>query len=63
MIPVVFAHRRSAESSDAQTKHRINVVAIAVLLASLAIGVLGTVAIDNPVPLIAMLVVGLVLMQ
>jgi regulator of protease activity HflC (stomatin/prohibitin superfamily) len=62
MVPVVFGHRRSAESSDSPT-HRINVVAIAILIASLAIGTLCTVAVASPVPLIAMLIVGLVLMQ
>jgi regulator of protease activity HflC (stomatin/prohibitin superfamily) len=62
MVPVVFGHRRSAESSDAQMP-RINVVAIAVLIVCLAIGALGTAAVASPVPLVVMLVVGLVLMQ
>ena len=62
MEPVVFGHRRSAESSDSPT-HRINVVAIAILIACLAIGVLGTMAVANLVPLIVMLIIGLVLMQ
>jgi regulator of protease activity HflC (stomatin/prohibitin superfamily) len=62
MVPVVFAQRRSAESSDARTP-RINVVAIAVLIVSLAIGGAGTLAAANPAPLVAMLIVGLVLMQ
>jgi regulator of protease activity HflC (stomatin/prohibitin superfamily) len=62
MVPVVFGHRRSAESSDAQMP-RLNVVAIAVLMVSLAIGIAVTMAVANPVPLVAMLIVGLVLMQ
>jgi regulator of protease activity HflC (stomatin/prohibitin superfamily) len=62
MVPVVFAQRRSAESSDARMP-RINVVAIAVLIVSLAIGGAGTLAAANPAPLVAMLIVGLVLMQ
>jgi len=62
MVPVVFGHRRSAESSDAQMP-RLNVVAIAVLMVSLAIGTAVTMAVANPVPLVAMLIVGLVLMQ
>jgi regulator of protease activity HflC (stomatin/prohibitin superfamily) len=62
MVPVVFAHRRSAEPSDTQVP-RINVVAVAVLIVSLAIGAVGTIAVANPLPVVAMLIVGLVLMQ
>ena len=42
---------------------RPNVVAAAVMLASVAIGVLGTIATNNPIPVIVMVIVGLVLMQ
>jgi regulator of protease activity HflC (stomatin/prohibitin superfamily) len=42
---------------------RINVVAIAVLMVSLAIGIAVTMAVANPMPLVASLIVGLVLMQ
>jgi regulator of protease activity HflC (stomatin/prohibitin superfamily) len=61
MVPVVFAGRRSEDSGRGNTP--INVVAVAMLIGSLLIGVLGLVAVGNPIPLIAMAVVGLILMQ
>jgi regulator of protease activity HflC (stomatin/prohibitin superfamily) len=53
--------RRSDDSSGGRP--RINVVAIAVLLGSVLLGLLGSRAAQTPVPLIAMTLVGLVLMQ
>jgi regulator of protease activity HflC (stomatin/prohibitin superfamily) len=61
MMPVVFAGRRSEES--VRSGARVNVVAAAVLIGSILLGVLGTVALGNPIPLIAMAVAGIVLMQ
>jgi regulator of protease activity HflC (stomatin/prohibitin superfamily) len=60
MVPVVFG-RRSEESGGIIP--RINVVAIAILLASIGIGVFGLMATGHPIPLIAMIVAGAVLMQ
>jgi regulator of protease activity HflC (stomatin/prohibitin superfamily) len=42
---------------------RVNIVAVAVLLASAAVGGLGFMATGNPIPLVAMIVFGLVAMQ
>jgi regulator of protease activity HflC (stomatin/prohibitin superfamily) len=42
---------------------RMNVVSIIILAASLAVGVLGLQAVNNPVPLVAMAIVGVILMQ
>jgi regulator of protease activity HflC (stomatin/prohibitin superfamily) len=53
--------RRSEDSSGGPS--RINVVAIVVLLGSVVPGLLGSLAAQDPVPLIAMTLVGLVLMQ
>jgi regulator of protease activity HflC (stomatin/prohibitin superfamily) len=41
----------------------VNVVAVAVLLVSILIGIVGALAYGNPIPLIVMVLVGLVLMQ
>jgi regulator of protease activity HflC (stomatin/prohibitin superfamily) len=60
MVPVVFGRR--SEASDGSIP-RVNVIAIVVLLGSVVLGVVGTIAIGNPIPLIAMVLVGLVLMQ
>src|SRR5216684_3062869 len=60
MVPVVFGRRSEASDSGVP---RVNVVAIAVLLGSIAFGVVGATASGNPIPLVAMLLVGLVLMQ
>jgi regulator of protease activity HflC (stomatin/prohibitin superfamily) len=60
MVPVVFGRR--SEASDGRVA-RVNVIAIVVLLGSVTLGVVGTIATGNPTPLIAMLLVGLVLMQ
>jgi regulator of protease activity HflC (stomatin/prohibitin superfamily) len=45
------------------TGPRINVVAIAILLAAVAIGLIGTAVVRNPIPLGLMLIVGAVLAQ
>jgi regulator of protease activity HflC (stomatin/prohibitin superfamily) len=60
MVPAVFG-RRSEASGDSVP--RVNVIAIVVLLGSVVLGVVGTIATGNPIPLIVMLLVGLVLMQ
>jgi regulator of protease activity HflC (stomatin/prohibitin superfamily) len=60
MAPVVFG-RRSEESGG--RVQRINVIAIAVLLGSLGVGLVGFMASRNPIPLVVMLLLGLVLMQ
>ena len=60
MPPVVFA---SARTPNPPSNVRINVVAVAILLVSIAIGAWGSIVTDNPVPAIVMTLVGLVLMQ
>ena len=50
-------------ASAAGVPPRVNIVAIAVLLAAIAIGVIGMIAIGNPLPLIVMAAIGSVLMQ
>jgi regulator of protease activity HflC (stomatin/prohibitin superfamily) len=60
MVPVVFGRR--SEASDGSVP-RVNVVAIAVLLGAIALGIVGLMVSGNPIPLVAMLLVGLVLMQ
>jgi hypothetical protein len=61
MVPVVFAPNRLHESDGRFP--RVNVVAMAVMLFCAGIGILATITIGNPLPLVAMIVVGLVLMQ
>jgi regulator of protease activity HflC (stomatin/prohibitin superfamily) len=61
MVPVTFGRRSSEDFSGALP--RANVVALAILLASVAIGFAGMYATGNPIVLVAMLIVGLVLMQ
>ena len=60
MVPVVFSNART---TNAAITPRVNVVAIAVLLASVAIGVWGSMATNTPIPLIVSVVIGWVLMQ
>jgi regulator of protease activity HflC (stomatin/prohibitin superfamily) len=60
MVPVVFG-RRSEDSGG--IARRINVIAIAMLLASIALGAAGMVATRNAIPLVAMVIVGVVLMS
>ncbi len=60
MVPAVF-NRRSEEPG--RSISRVNVMAIAVLLGSLVLGGVGSITTSNPIPLVAMALVGLVLMQ
>jgi regulator of protease activity HflC (stomatin/prohibitin superfamily) len=59
MVPVVFARQADAPGWRAP---RVNVVAIAILLASIVLGLIGWRATGNAMPLIAMIVVGSFLM-
>ncbi len=52
--------RRSEESTTVRG-HRVNVVAVAILIAALVLGLVGWNATGNPVPLVVMALVGLVL--
>ena len=56
MVPVVFGRR--SETSGGSVP-RVNVIAIVVLLGSVVLGVVGTIAAGNPIPLIAMIPVWL----
>ena len=60
MVPVIFG--RAGQDSRVSLP-RVNVVSVALLLASLGAGFLGMNASDSPVPLIVMAVTGAVLMQ
>src|SRR5438034_6223871 len=60
MVSVVLGRR--PESSGGTVSH-MNVVAIAILLGSLVLGLVGLMATGNPILLVAMTVVGVVLMQ
>lgn len=60
MVPVVFSNART---TNAAIMPRVNVVAIAVLLASVGIAVWGSMATNTPIPLIVSVVIGWVLMQ
>ena len=60
MIPVIFG--RSGQDSRVSFP-RVNVVAVAILLASLGLGFLGMNALESPVHLIGMAIAGVVLMQ
>ena len=60
MVPVVFDRR---SETGAASVSRVNVVAIAVLLASISGGMAGSMASGNPIPLVVMLLAGLVFMQ
>jgi regulator of protease activity HflC (stomatin/prohibitin superfamily) len=57
MVPVI-----TGGHSDVQSIGRINVVAMLLLVACIAIGVAATVATSNPFPLIGMTIVGVILM-
>src|SRR3989454_3957954 len=61
MVPVVVG-RRSEEVGGGQSP-RLNIVAIVILLACIAIGAWRMAVTENPIPLIVMVVIGLVLMQ
>ena len=60
MVPVAFG-RRSEESG--RSVARVNVIAVAILVGSAVLGVIGLMATGNPGPLVVMLLVGVVLMQ
>src|SRR5580765_782685 len=60
MISVVLGRRPDSSTGIVP---RVNVVAIAILLGSVALGFLGLMAIGNPIPLVVMIVAGVVLMQ
>ena len=60
MVPVIFG--RGAQDSRVSFP-RVNVVSVAILLASLGLGFLGMNAFGSPVPLIVMAIAGAVLMQ
>jgi regulator of protease activity HflC (stomatin/prohibitin superfamily) len=62
MVPVVFV-RRSESAGSGSSGPRVNVVAVGVLFACLAMGVAGMVLTGNPFPLIGMALIGVVLMQ
>jgi regulator of protease activity HflC (stomatin/prohibitin superfamily) len=61
MVPIGLIQRTTRES-EARTP-RVNIVAILVLLACFVIGLLGTIATANPVPIAVMIGVGLIAMQ
>src|SRR6187431_3672855 len=61
MVSVALG-RRSEESSTVRG-HRVNVVAVAILIAAVLLGLVGWNATGNPVPLIVMAVVGVIVMQ
>jgi regulator of protease activity HflC (stomatin/prohibitin superfamily) len=63
MVPVVFRRSEFASAASGGSGPRFNVVQIGVLLGCFIIGVLAMMATDKPIPFIAMIVVGLVLMQ
>src|SRR4029079_4544577 len=54
---------RRLDPSGGLTGPRLNVVAVAVLLAALAFGALGFALTASPIPLVASVIVGVVLMQ
>jgi regulator of protease activity HflC (stomatin/prohibitin superfamily) len=62
MLPVHLLVRRGSES-DAGSRPRTNVVALLILFGSIAAGSWATVTTKNPVPAIALTIVGVVLMQ
>jgi len=63
MVSATFL-RRSDESGERLSEKlpRLNVVAIAILVAAIVLGLVGWNATGNPVPLAVMALVGLVLM-
>lgn len=60
MVPVLFGRRSEGPGGNVT---RVNVVAVAVLLGAIGIGVIGFIASDNPIPLVVLLLAGVVLMQ
>src|SRR5438445_5368858 len=60
-MPVVTIGRRSEDPG--KSTPRTNVVAITILLGSIAVGLLGLAATRSPIPVVAMTALGIVLMQ
>lgn len=60
MVPVAFT-RRSEDSGGSAL--RVNVVAIALLVGSVGLGIAGLLATGSPIPLVALILIGVVLMQ
>jgi regulator of protease activity HflC (stomatin/prohibitin superfamily) len=60
MVPPAFGRRSEEPTGSVQ---RVNVIAIGVLLGSILIGVVGLLASRSPIPLVAMVLVGIILMQ
>jgi len=60
MAFVNVAPRRNRDSSD---KHSPNIIAVALLVAPILLGLVGTLNTDNPYPVVVGAIVGLVLMQ
>jgi hypothetical protein len=58
MSPLITGGR-----SDAVPVGRLNVIAVLILLGSIALGLVGTVVAGNPIPVIVMTVIGVILMQ
>jgi regulator of protease activity HflC (stomatin/prohibitin superfamily) len=58
MFPVIFGRPEAAGA-----RHRMNVVAIVILLGSMAVGLLATLATGSPIPFVVMDVLGAILMQ
>ena len=61
MIPVVLGRARSEDAGGSPP--RVNIVAVAILLTCVAIGLWRMIDTGNPIPLVVMVVIGLVLMQ
>ena len=61
MIPVVLSRARSEDAGGSPP--RVNIVAVAILLTCVAIGLWRMIETGNPIPLVVMVVIGLVLMQ
>src|SRR3954469_15285215 len=59
MVPVIFGRGQDSGGRGP----RMNVVSVAILVASLAIGALAMQTLGNPIPLVAMAIVGVILMQ
>jgi regulator of protease activity HflC (stomatin/prohibitin superfamily) len=59
MMPSIQSSRRVEDVSPARSP--VNVIAVLIFIAALAIGVLGTLAMRSPIPLVVMLVIGALL--
>jgi len=63
MVPALFGRRSEDAGGRVPRGPRVNVVAVAVLLTSMGLGLLGSRAARSPMPLIAMTLVGAALMR